>query len=237
MKVLVASTMCTFAVKHPDPRLSQSWLMSALTVPDGVELEYFAALELDPNGMTEPFWSTLQQMDSKPRRRGYWTFTVDDGRDQVTTQNRLHHIVTGRNLIQDYAMGTGIDWILFLDADMQPQEDTIPRLLELNWPLVGGNVPTYALRGRQVGPPRYPTEWNVQDHMNTAGYLMVHREVFRRIRWRIDPDRGMTDDPCYHADALACGWPTFVRHDVTGTHYPESLPPLERRGYDLSVQL
>lgn len=240
MKILVASTMCTFAVKHPDHRLSQSWL-APLDTPAGVTLRYFAALELDPGGAMDPFWSVIRSIEAKPVS-DWWWYTLADGRTSITTANRLHHICAGRNLIQDYAVGNGFDWILFLDADMEPPRDALTKLLDLDWPIVGGHVPTYALSGPSVdrrlqyeGRKPYPDSWDVQVHMNTAGFLLVRRDVFRYNRWRTDPDEGMTDDPCYYADAAALGYPTFVRHDCVGRHYPEAIPPLEDRGYDLSI--
>jgi hypothetical protein len=239
VKILVASTMCSYTVRHADPRLSQSWLQADLEAPAGVELEYFAALELDSGGVTWPFIEVMNQVLAK--NGSWWFFTLHDGRTSVTTANRLHHIITGRNLVQDYAVGNGHDWVLFLDADMQPPPDAIPKLLELDWPVVGGHVPTYGLSGPrpylslQPGRDQYPESWDVQIHMNTAGFLMVRRDIFRKVRWRVDPDLGMTDDPCYHADTDRLGYPTFVRHDVVGRHYPEALPALEQRGYDLTV--
>jgi hypothetical protein len=120
----------------------------------------------------------------------------------------------------------GASHILHLDADMCPPGDCLPKLLAMRHPLVGGEVPTYNLHGPVV--PEYP--FPVQSHMNTAGFLLVAREVFRRLRWRFDLEAGLTDDPCYHADACdLLGIPTYVRKDVRGRHWPESIPPLEDR--------
>jgi hypothetical protein len=76
--------------------------------------------------------------------------------------------------------------------------------------------------------PEYP--FPVQSHMNTAGFLLIAREVFRRLRWRFDLEAGLTDDPCYYRDAKELlGVPTYVRKDVIGRHWPEAIPPLEDR--------
>jgi hypothetical protein len=59
--------------------------------------------------------------------------------------------------------------------------------------------------------------------------------LFRKLRWRSDPDENLTDDPCWHQDALALGVPTYVRKDVVGRHHPESIGPIEGRGHDMTV--
>jgi hypothetical protein len=240
MKILIASTMTTFAVRSLDSRYSLSWLDTILDVPDGVEIHYFAALELTPpvlhgqQGWTDrtPFNQVADVVDSLGGT--VWWFTLDDGRTTVSSDNRIHHICAGRNFAQDFAVGQGFDKILFLDADTAPPTDCLAKLLELDWPLVGGNVPTYGL----TGPARadYPPEWGVQQHMNTAGFLLVDRVVFRQIRWRVDPDMGLTDDPCYYHDAgRFLGIWTLVRHDVVAQHWPPALPGLEQRGHDLRI--
>lgn len=252
--IVVGATMTGFATGRRESCLS--WLESAEELaashPDGVR--FFAALELDARGL-EPFALVLERLAQLGGE--YWTYTLDDGRTEVTTGNRLGHICAGRNLITDYALGAGASHILYLDADMCPPADALPKLLELRHPLVGGEVPTYALSGPTVHGHHtcHPEAWHrgrsarevascsweaypfpVQQHMNTAGFLLVAREVFRRLRWRWDMDAGMSDDPCYHADARDhLGVETYVRKDCIGRHWPESIPPLEGRGYDLRV--
>ncbi|WP_213451575.1 hypothetical protein [Rhizomonospora bruguierae] len=227
--IVVGATMTGFATGRPETCLS--WLRTAEALadshPDGVR--FFAALELDGRGRPpfEPVFNRLHRLGGE-----WWTFTLDDGRTEVTSGNRYSHICAGRNLITDYALSAGASHILHLDADMCPPPDALPKLLTLDHPLVGGEVPTYNLRGPAVA--QYP--FRVESHMNTAGFLLVERSVFRRLRWRWDMDAGMSDDPCYHADARELlGVETYVRKDVIGRHWPENIPPLEGRGYDLRV--
>jgi hypothetical protein len=221
--ILAAATMTCFALSAEPACLS--WLNTAEQLreshPDGVD--FFAAFELDARGIApfQPVTDRLTELGGT-----WWTYTYDDGRTEVTSGNRFGHICAGRNLIADRAVTAGASHILHLDADMEPPADCLPKLLEMNHPLVGGEVPTYSLRGPYV--PGYP--YAVQEHMNTAGFLLVARSVFRRLRWRFDLEAGLTDDPCYHLDAKELlGVPTYVRKDVIGRHWPESIPPLEDR--------
>lgn len=225
--IIVGATLAPYVMKNEGTW--GSWLHTAEALRssvgdrnDATEVRFFAALETDARG-EKPFAPLIERLDTLGGV--HWTFSV---RDDATTWNggsRLHRICTGRNLISHYAMREQASHVLFLDADMCPSSDCLPKLLEMRYPLVGGHVPTYGLRGPRVDGYGY----DVQEHMNTAGFLLVERRLFVRLRWRTDIDAGMTDDPCYHADATELGWPTHVRHDVVGAHYPAAIPPIEHR--------
>lgn len=226
--IVIGSTLTAFAMG--DQQVWGSWLQHAETMremsPDSVQ--FFAAIEVDARGL-EPFGPLLERLESLGGL--YWTYQYDDGRTAVDALNRLRHIVAGRNMIQDYALVQGATHILFLDADLMPPEDCIPKLLEMDHPIVGGDVPTYCLGGPTVDQYSFP----VQRHMNTAGFLLVHVSVFQNIRWRWTTT-GLSDDPCYHYDVLTyLSLPTYVRKDVVGEHWPRHIPNIEARGYDMTV--
>lgn len=217
----------------------------------GHDLTFFVALELDGRGQA-PFADLLARLEGL--QSDIWTFTLDDGATEIDSNNRLPRICAGRNFVQDYAMRIGASRVLFLDTDTRVPGDCISKLLEVEWPMVGGEVPQYGLHGDEVeciprrpppadsngayvSPPPTPDEYYdfpVQRHWNTAGFLLVGREVFRQVRWRVDGDAGMTDDPCYDADATRLGFPTLVRKDVVGSHV-EWLIPVESRPSDRSI--
>lgn len=230
--IVVGTTLCAFAMAN---RCTwASWLDTAeeLQKASPERLKFFAAIEVDGRGM-EPFGALiarLQELDSD-----WWTFSLDDGRTRVDTRNRLRHIVTGQNLVSSYASDAGASHLLFMAADCRPPADAIPKLLEVDWPLVGGEVSTYGLGGSEVEGYPFP----VQEHMPTAAFVLIQRAVFKRLRWRADGDLGMTDDPCYHYDAeQLLGVRARVRKDVIGRHYPEAIGPIETRfpGRDMSVR-
>lgn len=216
----------------------------------GYDCRFFAALEQDARG-DAPFANLLDRLGENE----HWTYRYDDNATEINASNRIARICAGRNMVTEYAVREGAEWVLFLDTDLTPDADCIPKLLEVDWPIVGGDVPSYCLGGPDLthhpakvwleggmvwprahrasfqNPPEFG--YPVQQHWTTAGFLLVHRQLFRKLRWRCDPDAGMTDDPCYAADAWAMGWPTLVRKDVIGRHAP--CEPVGARGQDMTI--
>lgn len=232
--IVVGSTMTAFAMGRPETY--SYWLHHAKRMKElNPEVQFFAALQTDARGLEpfEPLLELLKQVDGD-----YWTYQLDDFRTEVTSDNRIKHICMGRNLIVEYTIEK--EWvtknkathILYLDADTCPQADIIPKLLEMNHPLVAGYMPTYNINGPLI--PEYP--YPVMDTWASAGCLMAGREVFLRIRWRHDIEPEMTDDPCYYHDAKdLLGIRMHVRRDVDVRHFPQAVGPLESRGYDRRV--
>lgn len=245
--IVVGTTLTTFAAN--DPELWGSWLLNAREIADSVtdDVMYLAAVEADARGLDpfEPLIDELRLLASSGVTAQFLNFRLDDGRTTVTGSNRLAHICTGRNLLANVAVDTGAEWLFHVDADMEHPPDALVRLLELDHPLTGCHVPLYCLDGPVANPrtlhptteawwPAEPAPYwpdaDVRVHMNTAGSCLAHRDLFRHLRWRYDPDAGMTDDPCYHADARARGVEWLVRHDVIARHHPErSLLPIDHR--------
>lgn len=220
MKILVAATIPSYIAQYTNRELWGSWLKNRQ------DADYFAALETDGRGIA-PFETLLQEVPN------YWTFSITDNATEITSDNRIIRICTGRNLISHYAMVNNYSHVLFIDADVSIPPDGLEAMLDVDWPIVGLNIPTYCLDGDRAY--RYPN-MDVREHWNSAGCLLVERQLFTRVKWRVDSDKGMTDDPCYGNDCKALGFPTYVRHDIEAKHYPESIGPLEQRGYDRSIR-
>lgn len=222
--IVIGTTIAAFAMSEPDAW--SAWLKRAaahkLSHPEGVR--HFAAIEVDARGI-EPFGPLIERLELLGGE--YWTYSLDDGREVVSMTNRWRHIVAGQNLVMDYCQADAdVSHLLFLAADCSPNSDVIPRMLEMDHPLVAPFVSTYALRGPRV--ERYP--YPVEDAMASAAAIFIARDVFRRIRWRWDLDAGMSDDPCFHHDAKELlGIPTYVRHDCTARHYPDSIGAYDTR--------
>lgn len=220
--IVVGTTLAAFVMDIKDTW--SSWLRNSEELSRDYDVQYFAAIEVDSRGL-EPFAPLVRRLEEIGGM--YHSYSIDDGRTEVTSANRLRHICAGRNLVQDFALERRATHVLFLDADTMPPADAITKLLEMDHPLVGGQVDTYNLSGPPVD--RYP--YPVEEHMNTAGFLLVGEPLLTRLRWRWD--WGMTDDPCFHRDAIEFfGIPTYVRKDVKGTHFPQHIPPIEQRGHD-----
>lgn len=244
--IVVGTTLCAFAMDDPDTW--GAWLLNAKAMRDLAAAgespmpHFFVAIEVDARGLA-PFAPLVEAI----RELGgdHWAFMLDDGRTEVTTNNRLRHICTGQNLVCDFATTVGASHLLFMAADTSCPVDTLPRLLEVEHPIVGGHVSTYGLSGppaqKRVSehlPPvdAYPAAWDVQVHMPTAAFVLIDRPTFKQLKWRWDADEAMSDDPAYHRDArVLLGIEAYVRHDVIGRHYPECIGPVETRGHDMRV--
>lgn len=228
-KVLVGTTLAAYVMDQVDTwkAWTYNWEQVKASHPDGVD--YFCAIQIDGRGMS-PFWpleDRLQEIGGT-----YWKFLLDDGREWVTTNNRTRHVNVGQNLVTDNACAGGYSHLLFLGADTEPPPDILPKLLELNHPLVAAYMPTYGIRGKPVDGYPFPVE--AGEFSSSA--LLIARYVFRHIRWRWDLEDGLTDDPAYHKDARdQLGIQAYVRMDCQPRHYPMCVPGIEHRGHDMRV--
>lgn len=224
--IVVATTIAPYKVDgYETVWLSHAEEMRAQAEDD---VTFFAALEVDGRGR-DVYGHLVQRLADLGGET--WSFALDDGEETVTGNNRFVRICTGRNLCQEFALRIGASHLLFLDSDIEPQPDAIPRLVELKHPVTGGHVPTYCLDG----PPVH--RWlrrDVREHWNTAGFLMLERQVFRTVAWHWDPDDGLTDDPAFQRETKKLFGPTWVAHDVIGIHHPATIGPVQDRGHDLA---
>jgi len=227
--IVIGTTLAAFVMDQVDTW--EAWIRNIDEIrsySDHVIIP-FAALEIDARGI-EPFQPLIDRLEEIGGQ--YWTYSLDDGRTEVTTKNRLRHITTGQNLVTDFAVSTHADWLLFQAADCMAPDDIIPRMLEMEYPLVAPYISTYCLNyGPLVGGYDYP----VQSVMASAASIFIKRDIFKRLRWRWDFEDG-SDDPCYYKDAIELlGIPTYVRMDVLAKHYPEAVGAIETRGHDMKV--
>jgi len=263
VRVLVGCTVPPYKADHDE--YVTAWLIHAAAMQEfsreyGHEVEFFVALEVDArgNGLQDALLRRLAAV-------GGWRveFRYDNGADYLTNEDRINRICMGRNLVTEQGLIGRYDAILFLDSDTMAPPESVVRMLNVTWPIVGGHVPTYGLTGPRVktyhqivlqhgrefpfiANPRLPWEFvpddaipssDAQVHWNTAGFLLVHRVLFRRLRWYWDLDDGLTDDPAYQRDARETyGFHTVVLHDLVGEHFPRSIGPLASRGHDLSLR-
>ena len=134
--------------------------------------KFFAALEVDARGISE-YGNFIDEL--KNLGIDFWTYSINDDENIVTSQNRWIRIETGRNLIREFAqrfrVTSGHHWgedcteqnigvvnyeaILYVDSDISLNADIVEKLLEVDRPLVGVNVPEYGLSGKSVSidPP------------------------------------------------------------------------------------
>jgi hypothetical protein len=121
-------------------------------------------------------------------------------------QARLRQIATARNMCIDYALLTGASHLLFIDADVIPPTDVIPKLMSLKRGLVGGIVPGRGCHKDLkyiFGEEREFSTGSAQVlevRHGTCGCMMIERRVFDRIRFRYSIDQGLSEDPAYALD-------------------------------------
>lgn len=151
-------------------------------------------------------------------------------------QARLASIVCARNMCIEFAMQTGASHLLFVDADIIPPKDIVPKMLQCmqdyDIDAVGGLVhgrgahahARYVFqeksRDRSHGYPVIECE-----HAN-IGFTMISRRLFEAIRFRWGtshyPDGRVqmtSDDPAFHLDSfIKFGKWMMVREDIEGKH-------------------
>lgn len=212
-----------------DPGAYSSWLNTIEAMRDrGHSVTPFAAIEVDARGL-EPFKPLIRML--RALDGDYWAYMLDDRRTVVTTENRLRHLTMGQNLVSDYATSVGASHLLFCAADCQPPAD-LDKLLEMKKPYVGPEISTYCLTGETQREFPYP----VQHQLLSVACVLIERSVFKRLRWRQDPELNMSDDPSYKYDVEELlGHKALCRKDIHAKHYPECIGSIETRGYDRTV--
>jgi hypothetical protein len=215
-------------------------------------VKWFAAFELDNRGI-EPFADVIAAL--KEVNGDYWTYSINDMQSTVTSGNRWIRIETGRNLIREFAqrvrVTSGHHWgedctelnygvvnytaVLYVDSDISIDADVIEKMLEVDRPLVGADVPSYCLSGKIVSEdPR------IEEHWTTAGCLLVNAPAFYDLPWYHNSYLNLSDDPSFQSMAerllrregvenlnTPYGM-TWVRKDVQARHHGR-LEPVENR--------
>lgn len=247
MTILVASLIAPPFLD--DQRRWGSWLKNhdeiVASVP-GTDVKYYCAVELDGNGF-KPYYTSGWQRLAEEVGLTYETFTYNSGRTTIEYASRLKHICMGRNMISQHATeDASVTHILGIDGDVSPPADILPKLLEVDYPIVSAHIPTYGFRSPRVHQnPRnsdqeYPNSWEIEaTPLSSAGAWLVEREVFTHLRWRTDPILRFSDDPAYLNDArklLNINPPVLQRSDTIAEHWPVVIGPIEYRLTDPKLE-
>lgn len=215
-------------------------------------VKWFSAFETDNRGL-EPFSEVIAAL--KEVNGDYWTYTINDMQATVTSGNRWIRIETGRNLIREFAQRhrrtAGHHWgedcteinygvvnytaVLYVDSDISITADIVEKMLEVDRPLVGVDVPSYCLTGPIVSEnPR------IEEHWTTAGCLLVNAPAFYDLPWFHNSYLNLSDDPTFQSIAerllrregtVTMDTPygmTWVRKDVQARHHGQ-LSAVEER--------
>ena len=174
-------------------------------------VRWFSALELDSRGL-HPFMDVINAL--REVNGDFWTYSINDMQAKVNHSNRWIRIETGRNLIREFAqryrVTTGHHWgedcteenigvvnyeaILYVDSDVLLTPDIVCKLLEVDRPIVGGDIKAYCLTGKKVSenPP-------IEEHWNSAGCLLVNAPAFYDLPWFHNAWLNLSDDPSFQS--------------------------------------
>jgi hypothetical protein len=189
-----------------------TWLKERTRIRDAFpHASFFAALELDERGLSpfERVTTALAEVSGT-----YWTYTINDHEPVVTSQNRWIRIETGRNLVREYAQRGSFDAVLYVDSDINLTVEILEKLLEVDRPLVGVNVPEYV----QSGPVVHENP-RIEEHWTTAGMLLVNAPAYYELPWSHNQSLQLSDDPTFQELAKKTGHGnTWVRKDINAHH-------------------
>lgn len=156
-------------------------------------------------------------------------------------QARLASIVTARNMCREFALQTGASHLLFIDADIIPPLDIIPKMLAVEEDAVCGLVHgrgthsgiEYSFNNNKLARGDFEKNGirlREVEHAN-IGFTMLSAKLLNNISFRsgksIYPSGAVhntSDDPAFHLDAfIKFGkWPV-IRMDVIGQHVGDLL--------------
>ncbi len=161
-----------------------------------------------------------------------------------------------RNLLAMRALECGAEWLFFLDSDVVPPEDAVPRLIARGKPLISGiyarrsppmSLPVMMRGGRWV--EKYPANTLIEVDVVGAGCMLIHRSILEKLPpqrpgkhwfdWRVDMQAVLPPGECLSEDYTFCyhvkrqlGIPTVVdtsvicRHIGLGESTPGNFGPV-----------
>lgn len=160
-------------------------------------------------------------------------------------QHRLFGIVTARNMCRTFALEREASHMLFVDADVVPPVDTIPKLLAMKKPLVGGIVPgrgehSYVkyIFGRQSMSEADVTHFGdkadttIVVRHGTMGLCMIERVLLTSFAFRYGVSREdgttfLSEDPAFAQDVKLGGFgPWYLNEEVEAAHIDNPKEPL-----------
>jgi hypothetical protein len=149
------------------------------------------------------------------------------------------YIAASQELIREYALANGFDYLFSLECDNFCPQDTIERLLvyrtdNINVPyflkeginttigvqLMGINQATY--RRFDVPPPESCIgffDGKLKTGVPSIGCSLFSRELLTKVKFRHDPNQlGKFSDSWFHLDSMRAGITPIIVTDIISTH-------------------
>lgn len=174
-------------------------------------------------------------------RAGPWKTNPQFDQDQ----HRLYNIVIARNMCRMFALDREASHMLFVDADVIPPKDTIPKLLAMKKPLVGGIVPgrgehSYVkyIYGRVKMNEKdrehfgHKADKTIVCRHGTFGLCMIERILLTSFAFRYGASREdgktfLSEDPAFAEDVKLGGFgPWYLNEEIQARHIDNPKEPL-----------
>ena len=131
---------------------------------------------------------------------------------------------------------------MYVDSDIELTADVVEKMLEIDRPIVGVDVPSYCLTGKTINEsPR------VEEHWTTAGCMLVNAPAFYDLPWYHNAYLNLSDDPTFQSMAerllrregisnldTTYGM-TWVRKDIQALHKGRMVPVEDRKISDRDI--
>lgn len=206
---------CTLVPWKCEKNEHLDWLKNSLEIKNKFSnIKFFVSLEVDSRGLN-PFLDVLRMLGAIGGE--YWTFNINDHRKKVTSQNRWIRMETGRNLIREFAQDgtwpedgrepgpiTKYSSILYIDSDIELKLEHLEKMLKIDSPIVGVDIPKYKLNGNAsiamllINAPAYydlPFYHNKYEMINDdKKFIKTAEEKYGKIYVINDIDLNLSDE-------------------------------------------
>jgi len=200
------------------------------------------------------FVDTSSSEEYSARLRGTGAIVMSGEKD---LDHKIKRVSNGRNLIREYAISKGYDYLWFVDNDVMPKSDALSRLLSHRKDMIAGVclLPANVDGSTKVVPNIYVIdqkdkgltpvglsevmEDRVMDIASAGfGCVLVSRDVFEKIGIRYFENSMAGEDLAFFSDAREKGFSVFADSRVKCTHlvFPPGDPRNKRFMFDSYVK-
>jgi GT2 family glycosyltransferase len=171
----------------------------------------------------------------------------------ASLDHSIKRVTSGRNLIRDFAIEKGYDFVWFVDADVLPQPDALSRLLSAG-KAVNAGVCLMSLNA-EGNAKVLPNIFKFNDaekvleplslgemqgssliEVSAAGFgcMLLSSKVISSVKFRYFEDSMAGEDIAFCTDAKELGFPAFADTSVRCTHlvFPPGDPRNKRFMFD-----